>query len=200
MWKFLDSTAVPLTLEAVSDISNIAEPNVNLMTHLEVPLVEALVGEGYPFSVAKKLAMRRFIENFGFKQESLPAESVGRAYDETGSLLALFMRNYTDSSFVENIEDFRLDLADGVYEDSLALVEFADYVVKNWQNMRMPCVHLAIGSCNLREARWLLSVRQWFYGHIPFQCQELESIAHVGCADHYNGVSQKVPNGHQSAC
>ena len=136
-WKFLDSTAVPLTLEAISDISNIAEPNVNLMTHLEVPLVEALVGEGYPFSVAKKLAMRRFIENFGFKQESLPAESVGRAYDETGSLLALFMRNYTDSSFVENIEDFRLDLADGVYEDSLALVEFADYVVKNWQNMRM---------------------------------------------------------------
>ncbi len=141
-WKFLDSTAVPLTLEAVSDISNIAEPNVNLMTHLEVPLVEALVGEGYPFSVAKKLAMRRFIENFGFKQESLPAESVGRAYDETGSLLALFMRNYTDSSFVENIEDFRLDLADGVYEDSLALVEFADYVVKNWQNMRMRMYNL----------------------------------------------------------
>lgn len=141
-WKFLDSTAVPLTLEAVSDISNIAEPNVNLMTHLEAPLVEALVGEGYPFSVAKKLAMRRFVENFGFKQESLPAESVGRAYDETGSLLALFMRNYTDSSFVENIEDFRLDLADGVYEDSLALVEFADYVVKNWQNMRMRMYNL----------------------------------------------------------
>ena len=53
-WKYLGSKAVPLTFETICDISNVWNPNVNLMTHLEVPLVESLVADEYPFDAAKQ--------------------------------------------------------------------------------------------------------------------------------------------------
>lgn len=135
-WKFLGKKAVPLTLEAICDISNVWSPNVNLMTHLEVPLVETLVADEFPFNAAKHMAAQSFTENFGFEFVKENAESVDRDAKEIVPLYSFFMVNgLSDSAFVEAIEDFRIDMADGVYDDSVSLIRYADYVVQNWLHM-----------------------------------------------------------------
>ena len=133
-WKYLGSKAVPLTFETICDISNVWNPNVNLMTHLEVPLVESLVADEYPFDAAKQLAMQRFTENFGFEFLKQPAETSRREFSEMVPWYKFFLFEGSDSAFVERIEDFRLDMADGVYDNS-DLVEFADYIIDDWFRM-----------------------------------------------------------------
>ena len=134
-WKFLSSKAVPFAVEAICDISNVEEPQVNLMTHLEVLLVESLVDEGYPFQAAKQIAMQKFAENLGLEYANVPAESYSRELVEMVPMYALLLRGSSDSAFVENVEDFRLDMADGAIDDSLMLVKFADYIVENWNQL-----------------------------------------------------------------
>lgn len=133
-WKYLGLKAVPLTLETICDISNVWSPNVNLMTHLEVPLVESLVADEYPFDAAKQVAMQRFTENFGFEFLKQPAESSRREFSEMAPWYKFFLFEGSDSAFVERIEDFRLDMADGVYDNS-DLVEFADFIIEDWFRM-----------------------------------------------------------------
>ena len=133
-WKYLGSKAVPLTFETICDISNVWNPNVNLMTHLEVPLVESLVADEFPFDAAKQLAMQRFTENFGFEFLKLPAETSRREFSEMAPWYKFFLFEGSDSAFVERIEDFRQDMADGVYDNS-DLVEFADYIIDDWFRM-----------------------------------------------------------------
>ena len=134
-WKFQGSKAVPFTVETISDISDVEGARVDLMTHLEVPLVESLVAEGYPFRAAKQVAMRTFVENFGLEYVKAPAELFDRKYTEMVPMYAMFLQGGSDSAFVENVEDFRLDLSDGTIDDSLMLVKFADYVVENWSRL-----------------------------------------------------------------
>ena len=130
--KFLGSTAVPFSLETISDISNVEKPRVDLMTHLEVPLVEFLVDEGYPFKAAKQVALQKFSENFGLENPKVPAECYRRGLDEFGTLYQMFLLGGSDSAFVEDVEDFRLDMADGTFDDKTILIRFADYAVGNW--------------------------------------------------------------------
>ena len=134
-WKFLGSRAVPFAVEAICDISNVEEPHVDLMTHLEVPLVESLVAEGYPFKAAKQIAMQKFAENLGLEYAKVPADAYGRELVEMVPMYALLQRGGSDSAFVENVEDFRLDMSDGAIDDSLVLVKFADYIVENWSRL-----------------------------------------------------------------
>ena len=134
-WKFQGSKAVPFTVETISDISDVEGARVDLMTHLEVPLVESLVAEGYPFRAAKQVAMRTFVENFGLEYVKAPAELFDRKYTEMVPMYAMFLQGGSDSAFVENVEDFRSDLSDGTIDDSLMLVKFADYVVENWSRL-----------------------------------------------------------------
>lgn len=134
-WKFLSSKAVPFTMETICDISSVEEPRVDLMTHLEVPLVTSLVDEGYPVKAAKQIAVQKFAESFGLNYPGVPAEAYGRELVEMVPMYALFLHGGSDGAFVENVEDFRLDLADGAIDDSLMLVKFADYIVENWSRL-----------------------------------------------------------------
>ena len=131
-WKNENSEAVPLTLETICDISNVLRPNVNLMTHLEVPLVETFVAEDYPFGAAKNMAAQTFAEIFGFVFEKQPTETYDRTRNEMGPFFQMFLLSGSDSAFVESIEEFRLDMADGIYDENAPLVRFADYVLENW--------------------------------------------------------------------
>lgn len=130
-WHAFSKDGAKAAFEMITDISNVSVMKVDLMTHVEVPLVEAFVDEGYPFTVAKKLALRKLNENFGFvvPKPMLPAESYGRSDMEDGFLYALFLRKGNDSSFVENMDDFRLNLGDGLWEDFDAEKELADFAL-----------------------------------------------------------------------
>ena len=130
-WHAYSKAGAKVTFEMITDISNVPICHVDLMTHVEVPMVESLVDEGYPFAVAKKLTLRKLKENFDFVIPSpmLPAESYGRSAREKGFLYALFLRKGNDSSFVENMDDFRLDLGDGLWEDLDAEKELADFAL-----------------------------------------------------------------------
>lgn len=132
IWKLLSSNGVPLTLETICDISNVWSPNINLISHLEVPLVESFVADEYPFNAAKGMAAQAFTENFGLEYKKNPAETYKQEKDELQPLFRMFLQSSSDSAFVENIEDFRLDMADGIYDGSDLLVQFADYIVEDW--------------------------------------------------------------------
>lgn len=151
-WKFLSSKGVPLTLETICDISNVWKPNVNLLTHLEVPLVESLVADEYPFNAAKGLASQVFTENFGFEYRKDPVETYKQESSELYPLYRMFLLGSSDSAIVENIEDFRLDLADGIYDGSDNLVQFADYIVEDW--LRKDSL---VTSLNMSKVQWGIS-------------------------------------------
>ena len=131
-WKYLGSKARTFTLETICDISNVWSPNVNLMTHLEVPLVEAFVDDDFPFDAAKGVATQAFTEMMGLEFVKEPAELSGRDVQEMGLLYQMFLQGGSDSAFIESVEDFRSDMADGVFDDSTVLVNFADYIIEDW--------------------------------------------------------------------
>ena len=159
-WKYLGSKAVPMTLETICDISNVLHPNVNLMTHLEVPLVEAFVDDDYPFNAAKGLATQTFTEIFGLEFVKGPAELSNRSIYEMELLYKMF--SYTgsdsgsDSAFVENVNNFRLDMVDGIFDDSTVLVKFADYIVENWFRFDSVMQKLDTGKFSLAIAERLV--------------------------------------------
>lgn len=161
-WKFLGKKAVPLTLETICDISNVWSPNVNLMTHLEVPLVEAFVDDDFPFDAAKGMATQTFTEVFGLEFVKEPAELSDRNIYEMELLYRMFSYTGSDSgsdnAFVENVNNFRLDMVDGIFDDSTVLVKFADYIIEDW--FRLDSVMQKIDT-----SRFSLTIAERFVEH-----------------------------------
>ncbi|MDL2227998.1 hypothetical protein LJC30_03830 [Odoribacter sp. OttesenSCG-928-L07] len=72
------STSVsPITLYAISDISDINSANVNVLTHLEKSRVEYLVKQkGMSFTAAKQQAQGEVLAIFGFTQSQTTSETL----------------------------------------------------------------------------------------------------------------------------
>ena len=64
-------SASPLTLLALSDITNRSSVNVNLLTHLERRRVEFLIGQGKSFSEAKSTSQLEILSLFGFDIDNM---------------------------------------------------------------------------------------------------------------------------------
>ena len=152
-WRMPDSTEEIVAFETISDISEVSSPRVGVMTHVEIPMLKRLVKEGYPFKAAKRVAMRELEETLGFSHESvgLPAESYGRAFDEEAFIYAFSMRG--GSGFKKNLKSFRDDLADASLDDSVAFLEFADFIISEW--LSVDSLLNAMGGNG--------STRKWFY-------------------------------------
>ena len=119
-------------LETITDLSEVTQPRIDLMTHLDVAMVKDLVMQGYSFSEAKKRAMQDVAEAFHFtEQDSIPAEVYARRFDEVAGVYAFLIRSQSDDAFITNLKSLRNDLQDGELDDADAKRGFAEYVIKS---------------------------------------------------------------------
>lgn len=117
-------SADSMTLQALTDLSNRTNANVNLLTHLEYARAMKLVEKGYSVSAAKKQADYEIMTAFGFATTIKFSEdlSIFEDYDDNlwydaanATLLAMsviFMGDRTDAEILSAIESFRQDVAD----------------------------------------------------------------------------------------
>ena len=117
-------SADSMTLQALTDLSNRTDANVNLLTHLEYARAMKLVEKGYSVSAAKKQADYEIMTAFGFATTIKFSEdlSIFEDYDDNlwydaanATLLAMsviFMGDRTDAEILSAIEAFRQDVAD----------------------------------------------------------------------------------------
>lgn len=154
-----------MTLQALTDLSNRTDANVNLLTHLEYARAMKLVEKGYSVSAAKKQADYEIMTAFGFATTIKFSEdlSIFEDYDDNlwydaanATLLAmsiLFMENRNDAEILSAIETFRQDIAeDGEWnatdaeKTKAAMADWAESFdktvvranVKSWNVLEIP--------------------------------------------------------------
>ena len=66
-----DLSPAPLSLYALSDITDVSTVNVNILTHLEKSRVDYLVGKGKVFSEAKDTAQKEVLAIFGYQVQNI---------------------------------------------------------------------------------------------------------------------------------
>lgn len=142
LWKNFDSSGREVTFEMITDIAAVTDSiYLRLFSHLEIPRVKQLIKEGYPFATAKKKAVYDLFSLYRDTSLSSLESSFGVGLSEQLELkkstteyfpYVLFFYGGTDSAFVKNIEKFRKSFANGVWQDSVARVKSADYLLKNY--------------------------------------------------------------------
>lgn len=141
LWKNFDSSGHEVTFESITDIAAVSDSlYLRLFSHLEIPRVKQLVKEGYPFVTAKNKAVydlfslyRDTSSSWGSDFETDLSEQLELNKGTTEYFpYVLFFYGETDSAFVKNIEKFRKSFANGVWQDSVARVKSADYLLKNY--------------------------------------------------------------------
>ncbi len=141
LWKNFDSSGREVTFEMITDIAAVTDSlYFRLISHLEIPRVKQLIKEGYPFATAKKKAVYDLFSLYRDTSSSSES-SFGVGLSEQLELkkstteyfpYVLFFYGGTDSAFVKNIEKFRKSFANGLWQDSVARVKSADYLLKNY--------------------------------------------------------------------
>ncbi|MBR6124806.1 hypothetical protein IKQ19_14620 [Candidatus Saccharibacteria bacterium] len=142
LWKNFDSSGHEVTFESITDIAAVSDSlYLRLFSHLEIPRIKQLVKEGYPFVTAKNKAVYDLFSLYRDTSLSSLESSFGVGLSEQLELkkstteyfpYVLFFYGGTDSAFVKNIEKFRKSFTNGVWQDSVARVKSADYLLKNY--------------------------------------------------------------------
>lgn len=106
----------PLTLYALSDLTDISTVNINILTHLERDRVKYLVGKGINFSEAKDSAQKEILHVFNFQTENM-AESevldISVNEEENAILLAISLilqGNRSAGELTELLANFNSDI------------------------------------------------------------------------------------------
>ena len=130
MWP---TTANRIYFSVITDISEVENPRIDLMTDIEAPMIWEFVSEGYSFSEAKKKAMQDVAKAFHFtEQDTLPAELYARPFEEIAGLYAYLLRGLSESNFAKNKSYLKEDLSDGTIDDTDKNIEFAEFIVNRW--------------------------------------------------------------------
>ena len=109
----------PLSLYALSDITNLSTVNVNILTHLEKSRVEYLVGEGLTFTAAKDSAQKEVLEIFGFQTNNIDqSEKLDISIDkqENAILLAISLILQGDRS-VGDLTELLANISTDIQQD-----------------------------------------------------------------------------------
>ncbi|MBW3545986.1 MAG: hypothetical protein KY428_10380, partial [Bacteroidetes bacterium] len=87
-----NSSAAPLTLYALSDLSDKSSINVNVLSYLEKARVEYLIANGSKFPDAKKQAQREILAVFNIQKEDISQSEtldISQTGDDNAILLAV---------------------------------------------------------------------------------------------------------------
>lgn len=114
------STA-PLTLYALSDLSDKASVNVNVLSYLEKARVEYLIGQGMQFHEAKRQAQKEILAPFNIQKDNTSQSEtldISRAGDDNAILLAvsvILQGSRTVAELSELLANFSTDIReDGI--------------------------------------------------------------------------------------
>lgn len=122
-----------ITLNALTDLKDRKNVNVNLLTHLEYERVLKLVEDGSSVFEAKEQAETEIFEAFGIEGDFEKSEDLSIFNDGEGdaALLAfsvLMLSNLSEAELTERLTNFALDVAeDGQWDDSTEIVKIADW-------------------------------------------------------------------------
>ncbi len=87
-----DNSIAPLTLYAISDLTDKSDININILSHLEKLRVQQLVSENKSFSDAKKQAQKEVLNIFKFQKEDIISSellNITKNTDDNAILLAI---------------------------------------------------------------------------------------------------------------
>ncbi len=118
------STA-PLTLQALSDLTDNSSVNVNLMTHLEKKRVEYLIDAGSTFTTAKSQAQTEIMKIFNIESVSLGSSetlNISKSGDGNAVLLAIsaiLQSDKTEAELTELLSTINTDIrTDGTLDST----------------------------------------------------------------------------------
>ena len=118
------STA-PLTLQAISDLTDNSSVNVNLMTHLEKKRVEYLIDSGSTFTTAKSQAQTEIMKIFNIENVSLGSSEtldISKSGDGNAVLLAIsaiLQSDKTEAELTELLSTINTDIrTDGTLDST----------------------------------------------------------------------------------
>jgi len=118
------STA-PLTLQALSDLTDNSSVNVNLMTHLEKKRVEYLIDAGSTFAAAKTQAQTEIMKIFNIENVSLGSSetlNISKSGDGNAVLLAIsaiLQSDKTEAELTELLSTINTDIrTDGTLDST----------------------------------------------------------------------------------
>lgn len=132
-----------ITLNALTDLSDRKNVNINLLTHLEYERVLHLIESGINFTAAKKQAEAEILNAFGIKGEFANSEDLdifGKG-DDNAALLAFSVlmlggaadeygdyKELSEAELTERLTKFATDIAkDGSWDDEKTKVAIADW-------------------------------------------------------------------------
>lgn len=120
----INSTA-PITLYALTDITDKTSINVNILSHLEKSRIEYLLANGYSFSVAKKQAEQEILRLFSISKDDIIDSdllNISQDGDDNAILLAVsvIIQGYrTEADLSELLANISTDIRqDGVLNSS----------------------------------------------------------------------------------
>jgi uncharacterized protein (TIGR02145 family) len=114
-------SVAPLSLNALSDITDLISINVNLLTHLEKNRVEYLVNKGMTFGVAKDSAQSEILSIFGFKTTTMDQSEkldISVNKEENAILLAISLILQGDRS-VGRMTELLANISTDIKEDGV---------------------------------------------------------------------------------
>ena len=139
-----DESEGVITLNALTDLSNRKDVNINLLTHLEYERVLYLVGTGLSVKKAKKQAETEILSAFGIQGDFANSEDLDifSEGDGNAALLAISVLmlyepeddeydddDGTEARLTELLAKFAVDIEkDGKWDDEKTKVEMADWV------------------------------------------------------------------------
>ena len=114
-----ETSAAPLTLYALSDLSDREAVNVNVLTHLERRRIQYLVSQGTAFSQAKKQTVKDVLAIFEVSKDDLSeSESldISKDGDGNGILLAvsLILQGYRTTG---ELSELLANISSDIYQD-----------------------------------------------------------------------------------
>ena len=119
-----EKTTAPITLYAISDVTDIVTLNVNILTHLEKSRVEYLVSKGESFKNAKIQAIKEVLNIFGISEENMESPELLNISGEGNNnaiLLAISVivqGNRSVAELVELLANMSLDIReDGILDN-----------------------------------------------------------------------------------
>lgn len=148
-----------LTLNAISDLSDRNQVNINLLTHLEFERVRHLVGGDVSIYEAKDQAESEIIASFGGNKASSNFEDLNifEKNDENAMLLAISILLQGDRSEAE-LSDLLADYASDIEKDGKWDNEKAKKEIATWALNKIGNEELAVFRKNIES---------WKYGSVP---------------------------------
>jgi uncharacterized protein (TIGR02145 family) len=167
-----------ITLNALTDLSDRKNVNINLLTHLEYERVLHLIESGINFTTAKKQAESEILSAFGINGEFANSEDLdifGKG-DDNAALLAIsvlilggsvdeydYHKGLGEAELTEHLSKFATDIAkDGSWDDENTKATIADRAATYSRYEADDYYRDYNGFSNIRQ-----SIEKWNLGAVP---------------------------------